>query len=513
MMNITYKIIGRGLLAGLFLVPLSCTNLDEEIFSALPADQFLTSEEEFVSALGTAYSSFGNFIGEPWSLVEVSSDEVVVPTRGADWFDNGNWQRIHLHQVEPGDDRVSNSWPELFGGVSNANRLLFQFEQSESDIARSFLAELRALRALFYWYLLDIYGNVPIVTDFTDTSSPSNNADFQAGRTEVYNFVVNEVVDGLDALSDNVGSTYGRINRYAAQALLAKLYLNSGVYLGNGDPSPEALNNALAAVNDIIDNGPYRLEDNYFDNFSPDNEGSAENIMVIVYDQVFAGGMNIVQRTLHYGSQQTFNLAEQPWNGYASLQEFYNSFDDDDARKDMFIEGPQFESDGVTPVNDPSVEASDPDGPQVNFTPEINEFAPNALRQAGVRIGKYEFELGAQQNMNNDYPIFRYADILLMKAEILWRLNPADLEALAYVNMVRERAGVAPLLALTADNLLAERGREVAFEYYRRQDLIRFDKFNDPWQFKPASTPDKNVFPIPRAQLEANPNLNQNPGY
>jgi hypothetical protein len=135
------------------------------------------------------------------------------------------------------------------------------------------------------------------------------------------------------------------------------------------------------------------------------------------------------------------------------------------------------------------------------------------LRQAGARINKYQFELGATENMNNDLPIFRYGDILMVKAEALWRLNAGNAEALALVNQIRMRAEVDPYTELTAENLLAERGREVFAEGYRRQDLIRFGKYNDTWWEKPVSDPSKNIFPIPQEQLNSNSNLTQNPGY
>ncbi|MEL7340658.1 MAG: RagB/SusD family nutrient uptake outer membrane protein, partial [Bacteroidota bacterium] len=153
------------------------------------------------------------------------------------------------------------------------------------------------------------------------------------------------------------------------------------------------------------------------------------------------------------------------------------------------------------------------DGPPLTFTPSINELGPNARRQAGARIGKYEFALGATNNLSNDFPVYRYGDILLMKAEILWRQNNGSAEALDLVNEIRARAGAPAFASLDADNLLAERGREMAFETHRRTDLIRFDKYNDPWWEKDASDETKNIFPIPRGQIDANKNLTQNPGY
>ena len=115
--------------------------------------------------------------------------------------------------------------------------------------------------------------------------------------------------------------------------------------------------------------------------------------------------------------------------------------------------------------------------------------------------------------MNNDFAIFRYADVLLMKAEARWRLNPGDGEALMLVNQIRARAGLEPFVTLTAENLLAERGREFFAEAMRRSDLIRFGKWGEPWWEKDASDPIREIFPIPEVQLQENPNLRQNPGY
>jgi len=506
-------ILGKTLLVGLILI-MSCTNLEEELFSDIPADDFLKTEEEFTATLGSAYTSFNNYMGEGWTMQEVSSDEMVVPTRGQDWNDNGNWVRLHQHQYRPNDDRVQGAWREIFRAINNANRVIFQFEESGNATAQEFISELKVLRAMEYWWLLDLYGNVPIVDRFDVPAdfAPANNT-----RQEVFNFVEKEILENVDNLSKaNDQSDYGRMNYYGGQALLAKLYLNAEVYTGT-----PRWDDAIAAADNIINSGVFSLEDDYFANFAAQNEGSLENIYVLVYDQVFSGGMNINMRTLHYQSQNTFNFTAQPWNGYCSMAEFYASYEENDDRKASFLVGPQVTASGE-PLNDSGYEKPDesnpdkpvdPDGERINFTPEINELAPNALRQAGARVNKYEYELGATQNMNNDLPIFRYGDILLVKAEALWRKNPADAEALALVNQIRMRAGVEPFSSLTAENLLAERGREVFAEGYRRQDLIRFGKYNDAWWAKPASDPTKNIFPIPQEQLNSNPNLEQNPGY
>lgn len=482
-----------------------CTNLDEELFSEVTADNFFQSDEEFISALGAAYTSLYGYMGDYYGMQQVSSDETVVPTRGNDWDDGGHWRRLHQHQYTPDDPLIGGSWSFCYSGIATCNRLIFQFNQLNVEGSEVFTAELEVLRALFYYWLLDSYGNVPIVDQF---DVPDDFAPSTSSRSDVYNFVESEITRNLGNLSQTVdGSTYARINYYVAQAILAKLYLNAEVYTGTAQWAK-----AKTAADEIINSGAYSLTGSYFDNFVTENSGSSENIFMIPYDEVFAQVNNLVMRTLHYGSQATYNLTAQPWNGYSSLQEFYNSFEDDDIRKQMFIVGPQFAADGVTPIDDSGAEAEDPDGTPLNFTAEINELGPNALRQAGARIGKWEFANGSTQHMSNDFAIFRYSDILLVKAEVLMREGD-QAGALDIVNQLRERAGVAGFTSLDEDTFLAERGREMAFESVRRSDLIRFGKYGEAWWEKPASEECLELFPVPRSQLDANKNLVQNDCY
>jgi hypothetical protein len=443
---------------------------------------------------------------------EVASDEIMIPQRGTDWFDGGVWLRQHRHEYNSEEGHLNESWNVLFGGVSTCNRLIAQFEELGNPATDPFIAELKVLRGYFYWQLMDMFGNVPIVTGFVDAvDDPATNS-----RQEVYDFLVNELEAEVPKLTQaRDGSTYGRMNYWAGKMLLAKIYLNAEVYTGN-----EEWQKAADATKEIVDSGLFSLTNNYFENFNRNNSGSSEFVFAIPYDQVFATGFNLSQMTLHYNSQDTWNLEAQPWNGYCTLQEFYNSYEDDDIRKGEFGNqqvrgnfhaGPQFQPDGVTPIIDGG--ADDPGGPELVFTPEVNEHFPNTFRQAGARVGKFEFYQGGRPDMDNDFPVFRFADVLLMHAEALWRMNNGDSDALALVNQIRERANVETFDELDADNLLAERGREMFFENQRRTDLIRFDRYNDEWGFKPASDESKNIYPIPQRQIDANKNLVQNPGY
>ena len=513
----------KALLAGLFVIAFnqSCSDLEENLYDQIKADSFFKTDEEFIAALGAAYTGLYSFAGNGGyhNIQEVASDEAMIPQRGGDWYDGGVWLNAHRAEFNPADGPLDGAWGFLFGGVNTCNRLIFTFNKLINDgsvdpaLATPFISELRTLRALWYLWLIDGFGNVPIVDKF---DVPTGFAPANAPRAEVYAFIekeLNESVPNLPKKKD--GSTYARINYYTGKAIQAKLYLNAQVYKG----APE-WDKAAAAADEIINSGQYSLEANYFANFNSNNAGSNENIFVIPYDAVNAEGFNLVQSTLHYVSQQTFELRDQPWNGYCSLAEFYNSYEDGDARKGVrdnqairgnFLAGKQYKSNGKDQLQDGT--ADDPDGPGVVFTPEINAHFPNCYRQAGVRVGKWEFPLKSTPALNNDFSLFRYADILLVKAEALWRKNAGDATALALVNQIRARAAVAPFTALTADNLLAERGREMFFEGWRRSDLIRFGKYDQARQWKPASQPCKQLWPIPRAQLDANKSLKQNPCY
>jgi len=560
------KIVHLGLIIAVLIVTTfnqSCTNLDEQLYSDVTPDNFFKTQEEFVSALGSAYTKFADYAsGDLFNLQECSTDEGVYPTRGQDWDDGGTQRRVHLHAYGTEDGYVNGGWNFGFGGVNTANQLIFQFQdlvkkgsvkQADAD---AFIAELQTVRGFFYWQLIDLYGNVPLVTDFAaaDAAPPTK------PRKDVYDFIVADLEAAVPKLSKAVdGTTYGRMNYYAGKTLLAKLYLNAAVYSGT-----EQWDKVIAACDEVINSGKYNLESNYFANFNVNNSGSKEFIFAIPYDQVFFTGFNIAVRTLHYGSQDTYNLTAQPWNGFCTLEEFYNSYDDTDLRKGdvgtldgpaisrgNFIAGFQYKASGGLVMDDgfevpkldrlPAPLLGDPDGKPLNLgnmgsgQPQINELGPQAYRQSGVRCGKWEIAVGSKPDaMSNDYAIFRYADVLLMKAEALFRKGNTA-QALTLVNQIRSRAGVPELATLdgklsydmagpvvTGGELFNEIGREMFAENHRRQDLIRWGLYNDvaKWALPFYNPGDViktgaylTIFPIHKDKIAANPNLIQNPGY
>lgn len=546
----TLASIFKVTIACLLLVSLnSCDGLlNEDLKNEVTPNNYFETDEQFISAMGDAYNPFSQTYGSNQGLgaLMVANDDFLVAQKGADWEDGGIWIRLHRHTFTPNDPGILQTWNQLFAGVNSANRLLFQFrdliERGEvsEELAVPFLSELRAVRAYYYYLLLDRFGNVPIITSFED--APENptqpSPDFDEGRRAVFEFVESELLATLDDLQTDVQSTLGRVNRWVAHMTLAKLYLNAEVY--TGEPRWE---DVLTHTNAIIDSGNYSLMANYGDNFTVDNNSSPENIFIIPYDEVFLQGFTLHMMTLCPTCGDVYDLNQNPWSGYQVVTQHYESYINPemnpgpqgtviglgeegsettgtlDERLTNFVVGPQFSTTGERIV-DPAATSADPNGPPVTLTPYINMLEPNALRQSGARVGKYEYEIGLSgTNMSNSFVIQRYSDVLLTKAEALWRLNPGSGEALMLVNEVRNRAGVDPFEQLTADNLLQERGRETFYEMVRRQDLIRFEgkvgatRFNDPWQFKDQSDEYRNVFPIPLSQIQANSNLIQNPGY
>jgi hypothetical protein len=506
------------LLFGLSMFLFACSDLEPEFKDTSIAEEYFENDDAFISALGAGYTNLYGIAnhGTLFSLQEVSSDEAAIPVKGPDWEDGNQWVRTHRHQFSTGEGVFGNVWNFAFGGINTCNRLIATFESVNNPNSAAFIAELKVLRAYYYLQLLDVFGNVPLITSF---DVPADFKPATETRVKVYEFIENELITQGALLSKDVNkATYARMNYYVAQAMLNQLYLNASEYKG----TPE-LDKSIATANEIINSGKYTLETNYFANFATNNISSKENMFVIPYDKVNAQGFNIPMMTLHYESQKTFKFTEQPWNGYTSLADFYNSFEDNDIRKTggargygVMLAGPQYNAeDGKQLVDgaDSWYEDGDTDGRLVNYNPELNQLTPKAGRDAGARLSKYEYEVGGTSNMSNDFVLFRYGEIILNKAEALWRKNPGDATALELVNMVRIRAGVSPFASLTADNLLAERGRELCFEMKRRTDLIRFGKFNDAWWEKPVSEPFKKLMPIPEAQIVLNPNLKQNPGY
>jgi starch-binding outer membrane protein, SusD/RagB family len=448
-----------------------------------------------------------------FAVQEAGTDEAVITQKGGDWFDGGQYIRMHQHQFSTQTWAINDAWTQSYGGVFQCNTLL-----AESTITSAQAAQLKVLRAYFYWRLMDVFGNIKLVTkpDIDVAQSVPTSGDPYAGRRAAYNFIESELLAAIPILPSGK-QEYGRVNQGAAHALLARLYLNANIYTG----TPQ-YQKAIDAADAVINSGLYSLSPNYADVFSPTNVENVEHIFVVPFDEATGQGATWSQETLHYPSQLTYQLQEQPWNGFSSLEDFYNSYEPTDKRKAAnFIVGPQFDTNG-NPVLDLAYDKADPDGPPVNYTPAINELFPNASRQAGARFGKFSFKIGQSRNADNDFPLLRFGEVLLNKAEALQRLNNnfSDPAALSLVNQIRARAGLTtPLGSMTEADMLAERGRELFVEALRRTDMIRFGAYFGSWWSNPGDPDPVNhaIMAIPLQQMNASATatfpLKQNPGY
>ncbi|MEZ4906426.1 MAG: RagB/SusD family nutrient uptake outer membrane protein [Saprospiraceae bacterium] len=253
----------------------------------------------------------------------------------------------------------------------------------------------------------------------------------------------------------------------------------------------------------IIDLGVYNLESNPLAPFITDNDNSIENIFTIPFDEDNLQGFRIHMRTLHYQNNLTFDMSVGPWNGFAVTESHFNSYEDGDLRKEGFLVGQQYTSSGAK-IFDATADADLVFNPHIPAIVIDATYSLEEVRMSGARVAKYKIKKGAKENLSNDFPLFRYADILLMKAECMIRQG---LNGDQYFNTIRQRAGVSSMSNVTLDQLLAERGREMFCEGHRRQDLIRFGKFSSARWEKPTDSDDRKTFPIPQWAIDSNPNL------
>ena len=507
----------------------ACTDLEPEVYSDVTSDNYFTTPEQFYNLIANAYAQmigeYGYVYREGyWSMQEYTTDEVVIPTRGTDWYDNGVPIAMHQHTWVYNTRDINNGWSFAYGGTAKCNIVLKSIlgvnEESDFDndpVKKAGIAEAKALRAFYHFLAMDLYGNATIDDGKSEVK--------QYTSKEIYNFIETELLNAIPNLSNDV--RYGSMTRPVAFALLAKLYLNAERYAG------EAKWAECAAYCDSIINGGYGyvLDPDYMNVFRTTNTNNPEIIFPIVFDAKYAKGNMFHLITLHYVHQDVYGLTTPPWNGPCTLESFYNKYDDNDQRKAQWLVGAVLDANGDTIIYDTGNKAIGDNGklPAV-ITPKVSKIfdATKANSFEGARFVKFEPEYGIEHHANSDFPIYRYADILLMKAECLMRLNggAATGDALALVNQVHTRAGLEPYAALDLDELLNERGRELAWEGHRRQDLIRFGKFaKGEWEFMdkdengakidPSFRDEHvNIFPIPEWVMRDNPGVyEQNPGY
>jgi hypothetical protein len=533
------------MLLGGFLMVTSCTDLKDKAYTTIIASQFNPTSSDLASLKGAAYSNWRFILLDwdgLWRAQELTADQQVIPGRPNGWVDGGVYRRLHEHRWTADEGVVRMTWERTYAGITNCNRVIYQIESGlipmVGDDKASTLAELKVLRASYYYILVDMFGNVPIVTQF---DLPNGFLPEQSTRTEVFNFIVKEIEDNVGLLSTkNDLSTYGTFNQWAAYTLLAKMYLNAEVYTGTAQ-----WQKAIDAADKVINSGAgFVLEPSQKNVFVTENQNSKEIIWALPLDAIYTNNWNafdLHMQSLSPENQATYNLKSAPWGGMSAIPQFISSYDADDERvKANWIQGTQYSSTGQVLICGMGGFKDQPLN-YVNEVPSI-EYAESVH---GLRLGKFEIAMGSEVQLSNDFPVLRFADVLLIKAEGLLRLGKEN-EAAVLVSQVRARAFRAtPAKAqVTGQQLkggstyaygrkdtqsntvegggdipfgrfLDELGWEFDQEGRRRQDMIRFGAFTKKsWLSHTASGDvNKHLFPIPTVELNKNGKLKQNPGY
>lgn len=490
-----------------------CTNLEEDVYDSIPEDQFGSSTEQINAIVGPVYRTLKdvwNTNDYYFAISEFTSDMAFNPTRkGGDGWEGG-WGKEMTQHSWSAESYIGVAYTMSYTNIGICNKIYDAVEQN--DIIKNkeqVLAEIRGVRAYWYYMLLDYYGNVPIVTDFTDLSLPETKS-----RKEVYKFVLSELNDIKDIVRNDVSSeSYGKITKGVVYILLAKMYLNAMVWNPDDGPKWEECINACNTVLNL----PYILEPNWKVNFAIDNHKSQEIIFPVVFSTA-DGGNWFAQITLHYLDPIALEMNISAWNMVCAMPDYVKAYDTDDKRRDWsFLTGPMKDpATGevlITAHGRPLIHTVD-----VTMKYAIDEDGWGQVEQEeGARIAKWEFEKGLSGQSENDFAIFRLADIYLMKAEALVRNNGDNSEATRLVNEIRKRAFEYPSKLysnVTLNDIYNERRFEFAWEMTSRQDMIRFDTYLDGVPGWRNESPEKCLlFPIPSWAIDANPNLIQNPGY
>lgn len=478
----------------------SCTKLDEEVFDKIPNDIYPENENQIANLSVECYARLKPFADDEgwWFLAqEISSDELCGPTRGADWGDGGKWVNMYKHTWTNDDEGVNRMWDVMWKGIISCNMTLDLMKSiPQNDNIRTKVKEVEVLRSFYYYLLIDNYGAAPYLT----TSKNVPEKPFKVARATILDSLIYTVKSNIPYLKP-INNKY-MFTKYGAYALLAKLYMNAGVYRGIPNTNTEW---ALAEKYcDSVITGPFALESDLLAPFKVTNENSSEIIFSIPYDEDNFQGFRLHMRTLHYQHNLKYNMPVGPWNGFAVTPTHFDSYEANDLRKTAYhIFGIQKDTKGNI-IQDAETHKDLDINPYLpNLVMAAATHTPFQIRCTGARVGKYEIKMGTKENLSNDLPIFRLTDFYLMKAEALIRQGGNGDQ---WINPIRQRAGVSAWSGTTLNQLLAERGRELYCEGHRRQDLIRFGKFDEARWEKPA-TVNTSIFPIPKWATDANPNL------
>lgn len=463
--------------------------------------------------------NFGNYLRQYWGLQELPTDEAIMA------WDDATIKNFHWHTWAPNDVFIAALYSRIYYTIAVANEFIRAANDGMESASGTFLtnlkyykAEARFLRTFSYWHAIDMFGNVPFVDE---EDKPGAFSPERIIRADLFKFIENELKELETELAEPKANEYGRVDRVSAWMLLAKLYLNASVYIGQ-DMNTEA----LTYINKVISEGGYTMDPNYQRIFSADNHTSPEIIFPICFDgqntQQY-GGMTFICHASN-GGGMPLNGIDGGWGGIRTIKEFVSLFD---------VEENDFS------VADPEFKAIEDKRGMFYFNPESWDWEITNVGTFTHGIGITKFknitsDSSAAPNahpafVSTDFPVFRLSDAYLMYAEAVVRGGTGGdrATALGYINDLRERAfgnstNNITDAEMTLDFILDERGRELYWECHRRTDLIRFDKFTSDdyvWTWKGnvqegrASSAYRDLYPVPSNDILANPNLIQNKGY
>ena len=466
-------------------------------------------------------ASDGNFFTTSralWNVQEITTDEAICA-----WGDVGIAD-LNTQTWSAQNPFLTALYQRLSLSITYANDFIRVTNGNADPVVMQYNAEARFLRALAYYWHMDLFGNPPFTTDADGVGKfyPK-----QIERAKLFNYIVSE----LKSIESKLGEpkfSYPQADKGACWMLLARVYLNAEVYTGTAK-----WDSCIIYSNKVINSGKYSLATNYRQNFSADNgKTNPEMIFALEQDginvQGYVGTTFIIESSsdaIYIRAEDFHGLTSNTnWNGNRARKQFMNVLVDTIATY------------GNVRIPDSVKIFAQAKDKRVLLKRKKSMDIPSASSSGDYGIGVYKFTAknsdGSQAANYNpafastDFPIFRYADALLMRAEAKFKLN--DATAVVDVNTVRARAfknhpaGVITAAQLTDKFLLDERGREFYYEAQRRTDLVRFGQFTNGtyrWQWKggtfngAATSKHLNIFPIPGDEVSANPNIKQNPGY
>jgi len=514
------------LLAILVLGSVACSDLTEEVLDEQNGSAIVEDPTNVEMLVTPAYAFLRDLQsrGAGWLSQETCTDEVVFPTRGANW-NSADYRTIFTHDYTAANSYIKNTWNSYLIGFARCNVALYYMEKLPvSDKVTSYKAEVRFIRTLAMYHMNDCFGQMPY-REYTDYDYAANPQYYT--RADIVAKMISELNEIIPVLGAKGDVPYGRITKAAAQMLLAKIYLNYQVYTGTAPAFTDGTGKWTETIEQcdaIINSGKYTLADDYWKLFLADNAAymnQTETVLPIIYDPAIGiGGIPWINMTLDYNQAFGTYSSSNLWNGCCTTPTFLATWDQTDPRFSDnrlksttgfnlgFLMGQQYSKTGTALVTKDG-------GRPLIFTPEFSN--NNSLEEQGVRVVKYAPNAATTYpgSSENDYSYYRLADAYLMRAEAKFRKGDAA-GALTDINTLRTKRGAAALASgeLTLDKILNERGFEFYWENSRRNDLIRFNKYCDARYEKTTVTPAyKILFPVPLTAYDADKNIKQNPGY